>query len=262
MPRLISILNQKGGVAKTTTAKNLSAALASLGKNVLLIDFDPQSNATSGLFKEVIPLDQTIYNLINPDLKLPEGVTYKDFIKTYNTGMIKFDVLPSGINLSLAELGLTARTGREFYFRNKILSKIEGYDFIIVDCQPSLGTLVVNVLCSSNENELIIPVRPDSDSREAIGFLFESITSLRESLGIMPKSYRILITQILDEQKSDRFNQNELEKEHPENMFKTTVRKDTKLAQARDENLDIFTFAPDSRGAEDYLKIAKEILGG
>lgn len=257
--RIISIINQKGGVSKTTTAKNIAAGLAKLGKKVLLIDFDPQANATSGLFKEEIPLSRTVYNLINPDLKLTEDI--KDFIKIYDKGAIKFDVLPSGINLSLAELGLTARTGREFYFRNKILSKIENYDFIIIDCQPSLGTLVVNVLCCSEDNELVIPVRPDSDSRQAIAFLFESINSLKESLGIMPKNYKILITQILDEQKSDRHNRSKLEEEHSENIFKNVIRKDTKLAQARDENLDIFSFDPDSRGAKDYLKITEEIIG-
>lgn len=257
--RKIVVINQKGGVSKTTTSKNLPAALSLLGYKVLLIDFDPQANASSGLFKDEIPLEKTVYNLINPNNRQP--LNYKDFIITYEQGAVKFDVLPSGINLSLAELELTAASGREFYFRNRILSKIEGYDFVIIDCQPSLGVLVVNVLCASGDSELIIPVRPDSDSRNGINFLFESISSLRESLGVMPKGYKILITQVIDEQKSDRFNQAKLEEEHAENLFKTKIRKDTKLAAARDSNLDIFTFDPKSRGAEDYMKIAKEIIG-
>lgn len=256
--RIISIMNQKGGVAKTTTAKNIAAGLALQSKKVLLIDFDPQANATAGLFKEKIKLEETIYNLIDPNIKSPNSI--ENFIKTYEKGKVKFDVLPSGNNLALAEFTLAPKTGREFYFKNRILSKIEGYDYIIIDCQPSLGLLVINVLCCSPDNELIITVRPDSDSREAIGFLFNSIASLQEDLNIRPKSYKILVAQLLEDQKSDRFNLNELQKDFPDRLFKVEIGKDTKLAQARDAISDIFSFDPKCRGALQYGQIVKEII--
>jgi chromosome partitioning protein len=262
LKRVLLVLTQKGGVGKTTTVKNLAAALSLMKFKVLVIDWDPQANATAGLFEEEIPMERTIYNLIDPSIKSSEVPNYKDFIKTYEKGEVKFDVLPSGNNLALAEFALPAQTGREFYFRNRILSKIEGYDFILVDCQPSLGILVTNALCSSNDNELIVCVRADSDSRQSIGFLFDSISSLNESLQVMPKNFKILATQLIDEQKSDRFNLNKLEKSFPDNMFKTTIGKDTKLAQARDVFLDIFSYAPKSRGATEYMKVAKEIVEG
>lgn len=258
-PRVLLFVIQKGGVAKTTSVKNIAAALSLLGKKVLVIDFDPQANATLGLFQNRVASNETVYNLIDPNVK-SDDVDYKDYIKTYQKGEVKFDVLPSGNNLALAEFTLPPKTGREFYFRNRILSKIKGYDFILVDCQPSLGILVINVLCSSNDNELIVCVRPDSDSRESIGFLFDSLSSLKEDLQVMPKSYKILVTQMLESQKSDRFNLNELERNFPDNMFKTEIRKDTKLAQARDAKSDIFNYDPKSSGALEYMKIAKEIL--
>ena len=258
-PRVLLFVIQKGGVAKTTSVKNIAAALSLLGKKVLVIDFDPQANATLGLFENRVASNETIYNLIDPNIK-GTNIDYKSYIKTYEKGKVKFDVLPSGNNLALAEFTLPPKTGREFYFRNRILSKIEGYDFILVDCQPSLGILVINVLCSSNDNELIVCVRPDSDSRESIGFLFDSISSLKDDLQVMPKSYKILITQILEQQKSDRFNLRQLEKDFPDNLFKTEIRKDTKLAQARDAKSDIFNYDSKSSGALDYMKVAKEIL--
>ena len=257
--RVFALINQKGGVGKTTTAKNLAAALSLLGKRVLLIDFDPQANATIGLLKNRIPLDESIYNLL-----INSNLDWKDFIKTYEKGKVKFDILPGGNNLSFAELELAAKSGREFVFRNKILSKIQesgNYDFILIDCQPSLGLLVVNVLCSSSDNELIVCARPDEDSQEAIGFLFRSIKSLKEDLNVMPKSFRILITQLIETQESHRKNLNMIEDSFPEELFKTNIRKDTKLEQARDVKSDIFNYAPNTRAAIEYMKVANEMIG-
>lgn len=261
LKKVFLVLTQKGGVGKTTTVKNLAAAFSLMGYKVLVIDWDPQANATAGLFSETIPMDQTIYNLIDPSIKPSEAPDYKDLIKTYEKGSVKFDVLPSGNNLALAEFALPAQTGREFYFRNRILSKIDGYDIILVDCQPSLGILVTNAICSSSENELIVCVRPDSDSRQSIGFLFDSISSLNESLQVMPKDFKILVTQLIENQKSDRFNLLQLERDFPDNLLETMISKDTKLSGARDAVSDIFNFAPDSQAAIQYMRAAKEILG-
>lgn len=257
--RVLIFVIQKGGVGKTTSVKNLAAALSLLGKNVLLIDFDPQANATLGLLSEKIPLDKSIYNLL-----VNSNLNWKDFIKTYEKGKVKFDILPGGNNLSFAELELSAKSGREFVFKNRILSKIkeEGdYDFILVDSQPSLGLLVVNVLCSSNENELILCVRPDEDSQEAIKFIFIAIKSLKEDLDVMPKNFKILVTQLHEKYKSYRKNLNKLEKDFPTEMFQTQIQIDAKLSQARDAKIDIFNYAPNTRSALEYMKVAHEIIG-
>lgn len=255
--RTLLFVIQKGGVGKTTSVKSLAAALSLLGKKVLLIDLDPQANATLGLIGAV-PSKETIYNLL-----MDSTLNWKDYVKTYEKGQVRFDILPGGNNLAFAELELASKSGREFIFRNRILSKIEAendYDFVLIDCQPSLGLLVVNVLCSSNNNEIIICARPDEDSQEAISFLFRSIKSLREDLGVMPKGFRILLTQLIEEQKSHRKNLNEIEAQFPKELFNVQIRKDTKLEQARDERTDIFNFAPETRSAQEYMKIAKQLV--
>lgn len=256
--RVLIFVIQKGGVGKTTSVKNIAAALSLLGKKVLIIDFDPQANATLGLLEDRVLADDTVYNL----LMKPE-LNWKQYVRTYEKGEVKFDILPGGNNLAFAELELAAKSGREFIFKNRILSKIEAenqYDFVLVDCQPSLGLLVVNVLCSSINNEAIICARPDEDSQEAIGFLFRSIKSLKEDLGIMPKNFRILVTQLLEEQLSDKKNLMAIEGAFPNELFKTKIRKDTKLGQARDVKMDIFNFAPNTRSALEYMEVAKEIV--
>jgi len=261
--KIFSIVNQKGGVSKTTTAKALSAAFSLLGYKVLLIDLDPQANATCGLFPEVdeygLPDDKTIYNLlINPSLN------WKDFVMVYENNKVKFDVLPSGENLSWAELELAAKTGREFMFKNRILNKVEAegdYDVILIDCPPNLGLLVVNVLCSSNDNELVTCVRADKDSQKGIEFLFKSISSLKQDLDVMPKSCNILVTQFSASHESHRNNFLKLEKSYPNNVLETQIRKDTSLEKARDKVSDIFNFAPDSHAAQEYMKVAKTLMG-
>lgn len=259
MTRVLTFVVQKGGVGKTTSVKNIAAALSLLSKKVLVIDFDPQANATIGLLQDRVDPSATIYNLL-----MDSKLDFHNFIKKYSKGKVEFDILPGGNNLAIAELELASKAARESVFKNRILSKIieeNYYDFVLVDCQPSLGLLVINVLCSSNDNELIICGRPDEDSQEAIKFLFSSISSLREDIGIMPKSFKILITQLIETQESHRKNLNTIESDFPENLFKTQIRKDTNLEKARDARLDIFNFAPNTRSALEYMNIAKEILG-
>ena len=266
--KILSVINQKGGNSKTTTVINLAAALSIFGKKVLIIDFDPQGNASSTLFgTKAIKAHEGIYNLLTGEIKGLD-LNYKDFIKTYkgrnDDQEFEIDVLPTDTTLFKAEFELMSLTGREFFLRNQVISKIEAdneYDYVIIDSQPSLGVLVINVLCCSSENELIIAMRPDSFSREGIDTILNAIGSLKRSLGVMPKGYNILINQWVKTQISDRYNVNQIEKDLPDKCFKTEIRRDTKFGQAHDAKCDIFTYDNKTDGAVDYLRFAKELLG-
>jgi len=257
--RTLVFLIQKGGVGKTTSVKNLAAALSLLGKKCLVIDFDPQANATLGLIGNEIDSKRSVYHLL-----MGKNQSWQDYLTRYEKGNVAFDLIQGGNNLAFAELELAAKPARELWFRNKILSKIEeesNYDFVLVDCQPSLGLLVINVLCSSNNNELVICGRPDEDSQEAIKFLFNSISSLREDIGVMPRDFKILLTQVSEKQLSHRKNYNQIDSDFPDNMFLNFIKKDTELEKARDARLDIFNYNPQSEAARKYMLIAKEIIG-
>lgn len=263
-PRIISDFNQKGGVGKTTTTINLSAALSLLDKKVLVIDFDPQANVTDVLLRDQpVKVEESIYQIIQNDIRDIE-INPVEFIKTYEKGKVKIDILPSHLDLAIMELDLVARAGREFFLKRIIESIIEktDYDFIIIDSQPSLGVLVMNVLCCSLDNELIIHLRADRFSRKSVEAVFKTIKHLKKNLALMPKNYNILITQYSDQQISDRDNVNQVEKDLPTAIFNTIIRKNVDLSRASDDvhGCDIFNLNPESFGALDYMKLAKEII--
>ncbi len=258
--RIISFINQKGGVAKTTSVINVASALSLAGKKVLVIDFDPQGNLTKTLFEvDDINNSPTIYHLLVSEIQ-NTNLNYKDVIKNYKNGKVNFDVIPALRSLSRAEFELMSVSGREFFLKNQVLSKIEEYDYILIDCQPSLGLLVTNVLCCSPENELIIPVKSDLFSQMGLQDLFDVITNLKKNLNIIQKNFMILITAFSENQTSDRKNANNIEKQFPNNVFETKIRKNTRLSNAHDSGSDIFNFDSDSSGAIDYKKLTKEII--
>lgn len=258
--RIISFINQKGGVAKTTSTINVAAGLSLNNKKVLVIDFDPQGNLTKTLF----PVDEinnspTIYHLLVSEIQ-NTNLGYKDVVRTYSNGKVKFDVIPALRSLSRAEFELMSVSGREFFLKNQVISKIDDYDYILIDCQPSLGLLVTNVLCCSQDNELIIPVKSDLFSQMGLQDLFDVLTSLKKNLGIAQKDFMILITAFSENQTSDRKNANTVENKFPNKVFQTKIRKNTTLSNAHDNGFDVFNYSPESIGANDYMNLVKEII--
>lgn len=263
MTRVLSFINQKGGVAKTTSVINTGAALSLLGKKVLLIDFDPQWNLT-GVFlsEDMMENKLTIYNLLKEEAFMDEEnsrVSIKDVIYHYEKDKVSFDILPASPSLGQAEFELISLSGREFLLR-KIIAKIKGYDYLILDCPPSLGILTINALSSSNQNELIIPVKPGLFSRMGIKSLLKLKENLRRKIDVNQKDFKFLITIFSENQKEDRDTVKEIEEAFPDKIFETKIRKNTTIDKAHSFGSDIFNFDPGSNGAIDYMNFAKELI--
>src|SRR6185295_7880157 len=244
--RKIALVNQKGGVGKTTTAVNLSAAISRLDRKVLLVDLDPQSNATVSLG---IPPDQqknTTYALLNGGPFQP-----LDLSPT-------FHLVPSNIELAGAEMELTSVIGREIVLRDA-LADVTGYDFMILDCSPSLGLLSVNALTTAKE--VMVPLQCEFLALHGISLLIRTVDLVRKRLnpelsitGVIPCMY--------DARKGlARDVVVEIEKHFGSKVFKSKIRSNVRLAEAPSHGKSIFDYAPDSFGAEDYLALAREIVG-
>src|SRR5882672_7320661 len=243
--RRIALVNQKGGVGKTTTAVNLSAAIARLDRRVLLIDLDPQSNATVSLG---VPPDQqknnTSYGLLN-------GAPFQPIELSPN-----FHLVPSNIELAGAEMELTSVIGREIVLRDA-LSGVTGYDFMILDCSPSLGLLSVNALTTAKE--VMVPLQCEFLALHGISLLMRTIDLVRKRLntelsitGVIPCMYDV---------RRGLAGVVEIEKHFGNKVFKSKIRSNVRLAEAPSHGKSIFDYAPDSYGAEDYLALAREIVG-
>jgi len=244
--RRIALVNQKGGVGKTTTAVNLSAAISRLDRRVLLIDLDPQSNATVSLG---IPPDQqknTTYALLN-------GGPFEP-LKLSDT----FHLVPSNIDLAGAEMELTSVIGREIVLRDA-LSNVTDYDFVILDCSPSLGLLSVNALTTAKE--VMVPLQCEFLALHGISLLIRTVDLVRKRLnpelsitGVIPCMYDVrkgLARDVVVE----------IEKHFGSKVFRSKIRSNVRLAEAPSHGKSIFDYAPDSNGAEDYLALAREIVG-
>lgn len=244
--RKIALVNQKGGVGKTTTAVNLSAALSRLDRRVLLIDLDPQSNATISLGVPPHQQKQTSYSILNGQppapLKLAENL----------------HLIPSNIELAGAEMELASAIGRETVLRDA-LSGLGGYDFALLDCSPSLGLLSVNAL--SYVTEVMIPLQCEFLALHGISLLMRTIELVKRRLnpaleitGVIPCMY--------DARKGlARETVLEIENYFKDRVFKTKIRTNVRLAEAPSHGKSIFDYAPDSYGAEDYLALGREVAG-
>jgi len=255
--RIISIANQKGGVAKTTTTINLGASLSSLGRKVLLIDLDPQAHTTLGLGLEPDNLSKTMLNVLEPyrskdKLKLEEII-----IKLKIAGGDNLFLAPSNIDFASAEYKLIDQIGREDFLGASIRECKIPFDYIIIDCPPSLGILTVNALKACDE--VIIPMQPHYFALRGIQEFMETAEIVRRNLNHHLK-INILIT--IAETKSNLAKEviAEIKQYFNDKLLKNIIRKNITLVEASSQGVPALYYSPNSHGAIDYYKLAQEVM--
>ncbi|MBN2666406.1 MAG: ParA family protein [Bacteroidales bacterium] len=250
MGRIIAIANQKGGVGKTTTAINLAASLAALEKKVIIIDADPQANATSGIGIDTRQLKSTVYDCL-VDGKEP-----------YDTVMVttieNLSVMPSNIDLVGAEIEMLDRPEREKILKG-ILSKISAnYDYVIIDCSPSLGLLTVNALTAANS--VIIPVQCEYFALEGLGKLLNTIKIIQGNLNPDLEIEGFLLTMYDSRLRLSNQVAEEVNKHFQQMVFKTIIQRNVKLSEAPSFGQPAILYDADSRGTVNYLNLARELI--
>lgn len=250
MAQVLSLVNQKGGVGKSTTAVNLASYLAAMGKYILLVDIDPQANATSGVGAnpETVPLN--LYHSLIGGL-LPEEIIRK-------TELFGYDLMPAGPNLAGATIELVILPNREFRLYEILRRVRTNYDYILIDCPPSLGLLTVNGLVAADE--VIIPVQCEYYALEGLGQLLKTIQLVRENLGRHLKVKGALLTMYDCRNKLSRQVRKEVERNFPEYVFEAIIPRCVKLAEAPSFGKTILQYDPHSKGAKAYQQLAREIV--
>ncbi|NLI71368.1 MAG: ParA family protein [Bacteroidales bacterium] len=251
MGRIISIANQKGGVGKTTTAINLSASLADIGKRVLLVDADPQANASSGLGIDIRNLEFTVYECLIDKMPVHQAIK--------KTEVDNLFVLPSHIDLVGAEIELLNVDQREHAMGRMVKPIIDDYDFILIDCSPSLGLITVNSLTASNS--VIIPVQSEYFALEGISKLLNTIKIIKSGLNPNLEIEGFLITMFDSRLRSANQVFAEVKKHFGELVFDTVIHRNVRLSEAPSYGKPISLFDPESRGAMNYEELAKELSG-
>ena len=249
MGKVISIANQKGGVGKTTTAVNFSTILAKRGKKVLMIDADPQGNATSGLGIDK-DVNFSVYDVLINDVEI-ENTVVQSMVKN-------LDVCPSNINLAGAEVELVSMMSREHRLKEKIASQKDKYDFIIIDCPPSLGLITLNAFTASDS--VLIPVQCEYYALEGLGQLINTINLVKKHLNKNLEVEGALLT--MYDIRTNLSNQvvKEVSKYFENKVYKTVIPRNVKLSEAPSYGMPITVYDPRSKGARFYDKFVKEFL--
>lgn len=250
MPRIISVVNQKGGVGKTTTAINLAGYLAQQGKFVLLIDLDPQGNASSGVGVDLRTLSRGVYH------PLVEHSLLDDVIVPTPTEGLK--VAPSTIDLAGARVELVSQDRREHRLHDGVLGIRNDYDYIIIDCPPSLCLLTINGLVASDE--VLIPVQTEYYALEGLSQLLNTITLVRENLKQELQILGAVMTMYDERNKLSRDVFNELYQYFPNKIFRTVIPRNVKLAEAPSFGKTILQYAKRSPGSKAYRRLAQEVI--
>ena len=248
--KIIAIINQKGGVGKSTTAVNLSAALGEMGKQVLLVDLDPQGNATSGLGIEKSQVSQCIYNVLLDDVDIRDVI-----IPDVCEGL---DVVPATINLAGAEVELVSEMARENRLKDAVGVMRGKYDYIFIDCPPSLGLLTVNSLVAADK--LIIPIQTEFYALEGVTKLLESMKRVKSRLNPMLDIYGILLTMYDGRTTLSRQVAAEVRNFFGKQVFETIIPRTVKLSEAPSYGMPITQYDPSGKGAAAYTSLAKEVV--
>lgn len=249
--KIFSIANQKGGVGKTTTAVNLSTGLAAVGKKVLLVDLDSQGNASTAF--GINPEDRTPSTY---ELLIDEGVKISDTFKV--TEIPNLFVAPATIDLSATDVELAARVSREFILKNKFKDLTEDFDYIIIDCPPSLGLLTVNALTASDY--VLIPLQCEFYSLEGLSYLLNTIELVSNNLNEEIDIGGVLLTMYDRRNKLTKQVEEEVREFFGEKVFKTLIPRNVKLSEAPSHGLPGIIYDHRSTGARAYMMLAREML--
>ena len=250
MGRILAITNQKGGVGKTTTSVNLSACLAQIGKKTLLVDIDPQGNTTSGIGIDKSDIDYCVYDVLVEDVEVAAVIK--------KTKIENLDVIPASIQLAGAEIELVPTISREIRLKRALDEIVNQYDYIIIDCPPSLGLLTLNALTAADA--VLIPVQCEYYALEGLSQLLSTVRIVQKHLNQHLKIEGVLLTmfdartnlgiQVIDEVK----------KYFQDKVYRTIIPRNVRLSEAPSHGEPIIIYDPKSRGAEVYTELAKEVV--
>ena len=252
MGRIIAIANQKGGVGKTTTSINLSACLAELGKKILTIDLDPQGNTTSGIGLDKSLLENTVYELLLDECSVRSSI--------YQTQIDNLQIIPSNVNLAAAEIELIGIDRKEFILKREVEWIKDSYDYIVIDCPPSLNMLTINAMTTADT--VLVPIQCEYYALEGLSQLIHTVNLVKERLNpglemegvvfTMYDSRTNLSTQVVEDVK------NHLD----QRIFKTLIPRNIRLAEAPSYGMPINMYDSKSAGAEAYMMLAEEVING
>ena len=250
MGKIIAIANQKGGVGKTTTAVNLGAALGVLEKKVLLIDADPQANATSGLGVDVQTVKYGTYQLLEHSIAVEDAIL--------STDSPNLDLIPSHIDLVASEIELVDKASREYMLKKALNDSIDQYDYVLLDCAPSLGLITLNSLVAADA--VIIPIQCEYFALEGLGKLLNTIKSVQKLHNKDLDIEGLLLTMYDTRLRLSNQVVEEVKKHFGKMVFKTIIQRNIRLSEAPSFGEDIISYDASSRGAKSYLSLGSEII--
>ncbi len=251
MVKVIAIANQKGGVGKTTTAVNLAACLAALGRRTLLIDADPQGNATSGFGFDKRDLKQCVYdNLIND---LPMSATIRP------TAYANLELVPATIQLAGAEIELVSLMNREGRLKNSLERVKHNYDYVLIDCPPSLGLLTINALTAAIS--VIIPIQCEFYALEGVTMLMNTIQLVQRNLNPALKLEGVVMTMFDSRTNLAQDVVDEVKKYFNTKMYRTIIPRNVRLSEAPSHGQPVIAYDAKSKGAQVYMELAREVIG-
>lgn len=250
MSKIIAITNQKGGVGKTTTSVNLGACLASLGKKVLLVDIDPQGNTTSGVGINKADVENSIYDVLINDVN-PQAAVLP-------TAIPGLSIIPATIQLAGAEIELVPTISREVRLKKSLMQVKSNYDYILIDCPPSLGILTINSLTASDS--VIIPIQCEYYALEGLSQLLNTVRLVQKHLNTSLQIEGVLLTMFDARTNLGIQVIEEVKKYFQQKVYQTIIPRNVRLSEAPSHGQAIITYDPRSKGAEVYLELAKEVI--